>query len=210
MAAVLHVCRDLAGASADVKSGGWDRKRFGGVEVYGKTLGLVGVGEISHRVARRAVVFGMRVLGHDPFVAPYDFPLVETGVEAADLDDLLTASDFVSLHVPLNESTRNLLSKEAFEKMKPTAWLINTSRGGVVDEIELARALENGLLGGTVLDVFAEEPPRAGNPLLARENVVLTPHVAGLTGEAQARTSALVAREIAKVLRGERSLCVVD
>lgn len=210
MAAVLHVSRDLAGANADVKAGGWNRKGFGGVEVYGKTLGLVGVGEISHRVARRAISFGMRVLGHDPFVAPYDYPLVETGVEPTNLDDLLAGSDFVSPHVPLNEGTRNLFSREAFEKMKPTAWLINTSRGGVVDEAELARALDEGSPGGAVLDVLVEEPPRPDNPLLARENVILTPHVAGLTEEAQARTSTLVAREIVKVLRGERSLCVVE
>lgn len=208
MAAVLHISRNLSGASASVKSGAWDRKGFGGREVYGKTLGLVGVGEISHRVARRAAAFGMRVMGHDPFVAPYDYPIVETGVELVYLEELLSASDFISLHVPLNESTRNLFSNETFERMKPTAWLINSSRGGVVDETGLALALERGILGGAVLDVFAEEPPRSDNPLMDLENVILTPHVAGLTEEAQVRTSVLVAREVVKILRGEESLCV--
>lgn len=210
MAAILAVCRDISGANADVKGGGWDRGRFGGAEVYGKTLGLVGAGEISHRVARRAAAFGMRVLGHDPFVAPYDFPAVETGVELVDLKALLESSDFVSLHVPLNNGTRNLFSAEAFGKMKPGAWLINTSRGGVVNEAELVRALDEGVIGGAVLDVLEQEPPRKGNPLLERDRVILTPHVAGLTEEAQLRTSVLVAREVGKVLRGEPSLCVAS
>lgn len=209
MAAVLHVSRNLSGASADVKAGGWDRREFGGTEVYGKTLGLVGVGEISHRVARRASAFGMRLLGHDPFVAPYDYPIVETGVELTGMDDLLAASDFVSLHVPLSEGTRDLLSGETLRKMKPGAWLINTSRGSVVNEADLSRVLDEGCLGGAVLDVLGEEPPHEDNPLPAHERTILTPHVAGMTEEAQVKTSMLVAREVIKVLRGEPSLCVV-
>ncbi len=208
MAAILTVCRDISGASADVKTGGWDWGMFGGVEVYGKTLGLVGLGEISHRVARRAGAFGMRVLGCDPFVAPYDYPVVETGVDLVDLDALLAASDFVSLHVPLDDGTRNLFSAETFGKMKPGAWLINTSRGGVVNEADLARALDDDEIGGAILDVLEEEPPDE-SPLREHEKVILTPHVAGLTQEAQVRTSVLVAREVVKVLRGEPSLCVV-
>lgn len=208
MAAVLRICRDLSGADADVRAGGWDRRRFTGTEVHGKTLGLVGVGEISQRVARRAVAFGMRVLGHDPFVAPYDYAISEIGVEPVSLEDLLELSDFVSLHVPLNDGTRSLVSGGAFERMKPTAWLINTSRGGVVDETELARALGGGGIGGAVLDVLSKEPPD-GSPLLEQERLILTPHVAGLTEEAQMNTSVLVAHEVLKILRGEPSLCTV-
>jgi D-3-phosphoglycerate dehydrogenase/(S)-sulfolactate dehydrogenase len=208
MAAVLQCSRNLFAADADVRAGNWDRRRFTGSEVYGKTLGLVGMGEIGQRVARRATAFGMRVLGYDPYVAPYDYPIVETGVELVDLDTLLGSSDFVSLHVPLNPSTWHLFSWATFEKMKPGAWLINAARGGVVDEADLARALEGGLLGGAVLDVLEEEPVSKTSPLLRQDRVVFTPHVAGLTEEAQVNTSVLVVKEVIKVLQGQPSLCV--
>jgi D-3-phosphoglycerate dehydrogenase len=207
--AVLLASRNLSAASEDVKSGGWDRRRFGGSEVYGKTLGLVGVGEISRRVARRASAFGMSVVGHDPYVAPYDYPAVELGIELLDLDAVLDQADFISLHLPLTPGTRNLLSIDEFRKMKPHAWVINTSRGGVVNEADLASALDQELVGGAVLDVLESEPPQSDNPLLVHDHVVLTPHVAGLTEEAQVNTSILVAREVKKVLRGQPSLCVV-
>ena len=209
MAAMLDRSRTLRGANDDVRAGNWDRRRFTGMEVYGKTLGLVGVGEIAQRVARRAQAFGMRVVGHDPYVAPYDYPVVETGVELMGLDSVLETSDFVSLHVPLNPGTRGLFSMATFRKMKPGAWLINTSRGGVIDEVDLSRALDEGLVSGAVLDVLEREPVQEDNPLLKQENVILTPHIAGLTEEAQVNTSVLVAREVMKVLRGEPSLCVV-
>ena len=209
MAAMLECSRNLSGANQDVKAGNWDRKRFTGSEVYGKTLGLVGMGEIARRVAPRADALGMRVVGYDPFVAPYDYPVVEMGVELVELDELLQSADFISLHVPLNKGTKDLFSFSAFERMKSNAWLINTSRGGVVNEKDLARALDEDLIGGAVLDVLEEEPPAPDHPLLRHDNVILTPHVAGLTEEAQVNTSVLVAREIAKVLRGEPSLCVV-
>lgn len=209
MAAMLECSRKLSAANRNVRDGNWDRKRFTGSELYGKTLGLVGVGEIAQRVARRAAAFGMRVVGHDPFVAPYDYPVVETGIELLELDELLQAADFITLHVPLNKSTRDLFSYSAFKKMRSGAWLINTARGGVVNETDLALALEEDLIGGAVLDVLEEEPPVPDHPLLRHDRVVLTPHVAGLTEEAQVNTSVLVAREIVKVLQGEPSLCVV-
>ena len=208
MAAILQCSRNLFAADEDVRAGNWDRRRFTGSEVYGKTLGLVGMGEIGQRVARRATAFNMRVLGYDPYVAPYDYPIVETGVELVDLDALLGSSDFVSLHVPLNPSTWHLFSWATLEKMKPGAWLINAARGGVVDEADLARALEGGLLGGAVLDVLEEEPVSNISPLLRQDRVVFTPHVAGLTEEAQVNTSVLVVKEVIKVLQGQPSLCV--
>ncbi len=209
VAAMLDLSRTLREANDDVRAGNWDRRRFTGTEIHGKTLGLVGVGEIAQRVARRADAFGMRVVGYDPYVAPYDYPVIETGVELMNLDDLLEASDFVSLHVPLNPGTRGLFSLPTLRKMKQDAWLINTSRGGVIDEVDLCRALDEGLIGGAVLDVLEQEPVPADSPLLEQENVVLTPHTAGLTEEAQVNTSVMVAREVLKVLRGEPSLCVV-
>ena len=209
VAAMLDRSRNLRDANDDVRAGNWDRRRFTGTEIHGKTLGLVGVGEIAQRVARRADAFGMRVVGYDPYVAPYDYPVIETGVELMNLDDLLEASDFVSLHVPLNPGTRGLFSLPTLRKMKQDAWLINTSRGGVIDEVDLCLALDEGLIGGAVLDVLEREPVPADSPLLEQENVVLTPHIAGLTEEAQVNTSVMVAREVLKVLRGEPSLCVV-
>ena len=209
MVAMLECSRNLSAGNLDVRAGNWDRKRFTGTELYGKVLGLVGVGEIARRVARRADAFGMRVVGYDPFVAPYDYPVVEMGVELVSMDELLQAADFISLHVPLNKGTRDLFSFSAFEKMKSNAWLINTSRGGVVNEKDLARALDEDLIGGAVLDVLEEEPPAPDHPLFRHDRVILTPHVAGLTEEAQVNTSVLVAREIVKVLQGEPSLCVV-
>ncbi len=209
VAAMLDRSRTLREANDDVRAGNWDRRRFTGTEIHGKTLGLVGVGEIAQRVARRADAFGIRIVGYDPYVAPYDYPVIETGVELMGLDDLLEASDFVSLHVPLNPGTRGLFSLPTLRKMKSGAWLINTSRGGVIDEVDLSRALDEGLIGGAVLDVLEQEPVPADSPLLEQENVVLTPHIAGLTEEAQVNTSVMVAREVLKVLRGEPSLCVV-
>ena len=209
MATIFQCSRNLFAADEDVRAGNWDRRRFAGSEVYGKTLGLVGVGEIAQRVARRATVFGMRVLGYDPYVNPYDYPLVETKVELVDLDALLASSDFVSLHVPLNQTTWYLFSWATFERMKLSAWLINTSRGRVVNEADLARALTDGLLGGTVLDVLEDEPISNTSPLLKQDHVMVTPHIAGLTEEAQVNTSVLVAQEVIKVLQGRPSLCVV-
>ncbi|MCA3749104.1 MAG: hydroxyacid dehydrogenase [Rubrobacter sp.] len=209
LAAMLRACRELDAACEDVRAGSWDRARFTGVELCGKTLGLVGLGEISRRVARRAAAFGMRLLGYDPFVGPYDFPVAELGVRPVGLEELLESSDFVSLHLPLTPKTRNLLSLRELGRMRPEAWLINTSRGSIVNERALLEVLEKGAIGGAVLDVLEEEPPRPGSPLLSHERVLITPHVAGLTGESQVRSSVLVAREVGKVLRGESSLCVV-
>ena len=208
MAALLRACRELDAATSSVRSGGWDRARFTGAELCGKTLGLVGLGEISRRVARRAGAFGMRLLGHDPFVGPYDFPVAELGVEPVGLGELLERSDFVSLHLPLTPKTRHLLSRDELSGIKRGAWLINTSRGGIVDENALLEVLEENRLAGAVLDVLEEEPPASESPLLSHERVLVTPHVAGLTGESQVRSSVLVAREVGKVLRGEGSLCL--
>ncbi len=209
MAAMLSCSRNLSAANEDVRCGHWDRRRFTGSELYGKCLGLIGVGEIAQRVARRASAFGMRLVGHDPYVAAYDYPVTEAGIRLVEMNTLLASADFVSLHVPLDRGTRGLFSLPVFEKMKRTAWIINTSRGGIIEETDLARALDEEMIGGAVLDVLEEEPATSDNPLLKRERAVLTPHVAGLTEEAQVRTSVLVAEEIVKVLQGKDSLCKV-
>ena len=210
MAAMLSAVRPLHLADMDVRKGDWNRKKHTGEELANKTIGLIGLGEISHRVAKRAKAFGMNVIGYDPFITPYDFIVAETGVSVCDsLDELLRVADFVSLHVPLTKETKNLISASELKKMKPAAYIINTSRGGIIDENALSDALNNHIIHGAYIDVLEDEPISLQNKLLSSERTIITPHIAGLTDESQVRTSVLVAKEVVKVLKGESSLCIV-
>lgn len=209
IAALLHVYREVAAADASTRAGGWERARFGGMELAGKTLGLIGAGEIGRRVAVRAQAFGMRVVAYDPLVGPYDFAPAEQHIELLPLDDVLSASDCLSLHVPLIPATRNLIDGAALARMRPGAVLINTSRGGIVDERALLTALAEGTIRHAILDVRENEPPDADDPLLRSPHVTLTPHVAGLTAEAQERTSRLVVSDVLRTLAGERAIGMV-
>lgn len=207
-AAMLAFSRRLEEATGDVKKGNWNRKKFTLSELYGKTLGLVGVGEIGSRLAARAKAFGMNLIGYDPYLPPYETACTEFGVCMTTLEEVLAQSDFISLHLPLNDATRNLINRERLSRMRPTAYVINTARGGIINEDDLFEALKSGLIAGAALDVMSQEPP-AGSPLLDLDNIILTPHIAGLTEEAQVRTSVLVAREVCKVLQGQPSSCCV-
>jgi D-3-phosphoglycerate dehydrogenase len=207
--AIFTSIRSLTEASVDVKQGNWNRKRFTGGEISSKVLGLIGVGEISHRVAVRARALGMRVIGYDPFVSPFDFPVAESGVELVKLEKLYSKSDFISLHVPLTAQTRNMIDQDAMKRMKSSAYIINSSRGGIINEDELVYALENKVIAGAVLDVLEQEPPAADHPLMGLDNCIITPHIAGLTEESQVRTSELVANEVIHELEGRKSLCRV-
>ncbi|GAA0441578.1 hypothetical protein GCM10008983_18410 [Lentibacillus halophilus] len=210
MAAMLDASRPLSDADADVRRGSWDRKFFTGYELNQRTLGLVGMGEISNRTARRAKAFGMDVIGYDPFVAPFDHILAETGVRAANtLDELLGESDFISIHVPLTNDTKHMMNKDKFSLMKPHAYVINSARGGIVHERDLVDAVESGDIAGAYLDVLEKEPVEADSPLAQVESIRLSPHIAGLTDEAQSRTAMLVAQEVDRVLHGGRSICAV-
>ncbi|MGI8316961.1 hydroxyacid dehydrogenase [Halobacillus mangrovi] len=210
MNAVLSSNRSISDADGDVHKGRWDRTMHTGGEVYGKTIGLVGLGEIAHRVAKRAHAFGMNVVGYDPFITDYDHVIAETGVEAkSTLEEMLELSDFVSVHVPLNPSTKNLMGLEEFKAMKSNAYIINTSRGGIINESDLVEALYKQHIAGAYLDVLESEPVIRDHPLLSYSNVVITPHIAGLTKESQIRTSILVTKEVTKVLKGNPSLCIV-
>jgi len=209
--AMLALARKLSAADRSTKSGGWDRATFGaGTELYGKTFGLIGLGDIGARVAKRAIAFGMHVVAHDPLITPLHFAAAEFNVPLLSLDEVLRTSDFVSLHVPLLPATANLINAGRLAMMKPTAILINTSRGGIVDEAALAEALRTGRLGGAALDVRAHEPPGSSDPLAALDNVLLTPHIAGLTTESQARVCAAVADDVLRVLRGGKPLFAVQ
>ncbi|MTI79902.1 MAG: hydroxyacid dehydrogenase [Firmicutes bacterium] len=207
-ASMLSFARQLGKATDDVKKGGWNRKQFTLQELFGKTLGLIGVGEIGSRLAARAKTFGMEVIGFDPFLPPYEVAITEFGVKLSSLEYVISNSDFISMHVPLNEKTRNLINKKTLKMMKPTTCIINTARGGIINEDDLYEALKNKQIAGAALDVLAKEPP-TGSPLMKLDNIILSPHIAGLTEEAQVRTSVLVAREVAKVMSGETSLCCV-
>ncbi|MFZ4451254.1 hydroxyacid dehydrogenase [Salibacterium aidingense] len=196
MSAMFHVTRPLGAAAQDVKAGRWDRRGFTKGELYGKTLGLVGTGETGLRAAGRAKALGMKVIGYDPFVKPYDYAVMETGIEMMALDEVLQHADFVSLHVPLTPATQYLMNRDRLQQMKPASWIINSSRGGVIKEDDLFHAVENGEISGAFLDVIENEPIDPTHPLLSLENCFITPHIAGLTEEAQSRTSKMIAEEI--------------
>jgi len=181
-------------------SGVWKKKLLVGTEVTGKTLGVVGLGRIGRLVAERGRGLGMKVLGHDPYLEVEGNANPVPGVALMDLDDLLAQSDFVSLHVPLTDSTRNLISWERLARIKHGARLIHVSRGGVVDEEAVLDALSTGRLGGAAFDVYVQEPPPADHPLLARDDVVLTPHLGASSEEAQLRVALDIAEQISTFL----------
>lgn len=206
LAAMLHVARELAAADASVRAGAWDRARFGGHELWGATLGLIGAGEIGRRVGRRTRAFGMEVVAYDPLVGPYDFAAAEQAITLLPLADVLARADYVSLHVPLLPATRHLINAATLAQMRPQAVLINTSRGAIVDETALRAALDAGRPRFAVLDVREHEPPGPDDALHRHPRVLLTPHVAGLTAEAQERTSRLVVGDVLRALDGERAI----
>jgi (S)-sulfolactate dehydrogenase len=175
-----------------------------GREVHGKCLGLVGFGSIGQLTARLAQALGMSVVAYDPAYSAVAVMWGQHAVEPLALDALLARADVVSLHVPLIDSTRNLIDARRLALMKRSAALINTSRGGIVDESALARALEAGELAGAALDVFAVEPLQAGTPLAAAPNLLLTPHIAGVTVESNVRVSSLIAQRVAEALQVPR------
>ncbi|HVX93601.1 MAG TPA: hydroxyacid dehydrogenase [Polyangia bacterium] len=190
---MFALARKIPGADASMKRGEWEKKKFMGVEIAGKTLGVVGLGNIGRNAASRGVGLGMKVLGFDPH-PPKELP---AGVTLASLDDVITKSDFITLHVPLVESTKNLFNAQTFAKMKKGSYLINCARGGIVDESAVLPALESGQLAGAALDVFGKEPPEA-SPLFKHDNVILTPHLGASSKEAQEK----VAIELAEVFIG--------
>ncbi len=206
LGAMLELSRRFAEVSAAVHGGVWDRQAAIGFELYGKTLGVVGLGDIGSRLARRAAAFGMKLLASDPVVHDNSFAVQEYGLELLELRDLLGRADFVSLHAPLLPGTRHLINAETLAFFKPSAYLVNTARGGLVDEAALASALRQGKLAGAALDVRENEPPGADDPLRGLENVLLTPHVAGVTEASNRRVCLHVANDVLRVLKGAAPL----
>jgi D-3-phosphoglycerate dehydrogenase len=183
LALMLAMVRHISRADASLRRGEWERKRFQGIELYGKTLGLAGAGRIGSEVAKRARAFGMRVVAYDPYLSRERAEQV--GIELVTLPDLFEQADVISVHVPLTDETRGMIGSVELALMKPTAYLVNASRGGVVDEKALAEALRSGRPAGAALDVFEEEPVSPDNPLLELDNVVAAPHLGAATHEAQ-------------------------
>lgn len=201
IAAAMSLLRAAYGVSDAVIHGDWPRQACIGREVAGKVLGLVGFGGIARETARRALALGMEVIAHDPFVAPED-PGWRLVVRKRGLDSLLEAADVISLHLPLTDGTRNLIDADAIARMRPGAIVINTARGGVVDEVALVDALKAGRLSGAALDVFAREPidAESGAVFASLPNLILTPHIAGVTVESNVRVSAVTAENVRRVL----------
>jgi D-3-phosphoglycerate dehydrogenase len=196
---LLALWRNIPQAHAAVKAGRWERSRYGGQELAGKTLGLLGFGRIGQQVARRALALGMRVVAFDPFVSRERFR--ELGVEgAASQEAVFASSDVVSLHLPLTDETRGAVGRSALEGARDGIRIVNTARGELVDEDALLEALESGKVAGAALDVFSTEPYTG--PLLELDNVVLTPHLAASTEEAQDRAGVIVAEQVAAALEG--------
>jgi (S)-sulfolactate dehydrogenase len=191
-------------AGADVLAGKWPRTRLAGREAQGLTLGLLGFGAIARQVARRAVVFGMRVLAADPFVAAADPGWTQYGVERAEFPDFLSRLDVLSVHTPLTSETRGAVDATALARLPRGGYLINTARGEIVVESALAEALRSGHLAGATIDVFAEEPFPAGSLYVGVPNLILSPHVSGVTKESNRRTGTLVAENVRRVLEGEK------
>jgi (S)-sulfolactate dehydrogenase len=198
--AALILLRGSYAAAAEVIEGNWPRRSCIGREIGGKRLGLIGFGGIARQTAARARAFGMAVTAHDPFVAAAD-PAWD-GIGRLEMADLLAAADVISLHVPLIDGTRGLIGAEAIAAMKKGAILINTSRGGIVDEAAIGAALRGGHLGGAALDVFATEPvsENSARQFAAAPNLILTPHIAGVTEESNVRVGALTATNVRRVL----------
>jgi D-3-phosphoglycerate dehydrogenase len=198
MALILATMRHVAAADASLRAGNWDRARFQGSEMLGRRLGLIGAGRIGAEVAIRCQSFGMDVIIYDPYLS--EERADEIGSRLTDLDEVVRTADVISLHVPLNDETRGIISEESISKMKAGTYVINASRGGVVVESDLANALESGHLGGAALDVYEEEPLTEGSPLRNAPRLTLTPHLGAATVEAQGHVAVEVAANVAAVL----------
>ena len=197
---LMAVSRHIPQACASLRSGQWERAKFVGTELFGKTLGIVGLGKIGTEVAKRAQVFGMRVLAYDPFLSTERAQQSE--FQLADLKTIYAEADFITVHTPLTADTRHMIGAKEIASMKKGVRLINCARGGILDEQALAQAIKEGHVGGAAMDVFEEEPPAKDHPLLLLPQVVATPHLGASTEEAQLNVAIEVAKQVADALLG--------
>jgi D-3-phosphoglycerate dehydrogenase len=188
---MLALSRHIVKGTVGIKEGKWEKKVLKGVELFGKTLGIIGLGRIGKELAKRGKALGMKVIAYDPYITA-------EGVDMVDLDTLLRDSDYISIHTPLTDETRHLIGRSAFEKMKKNAILVNCARGGIVDEDALIKALKIGKIAGAGLDVYEIEPPKVSE-LMELPNVTFTPHIGALTKGAQER----IGEEVVKIIKNE-------
>jgi D-3-phosphoglycerate dehydrogenase len=200
LALMFAVARKIPTAVKSVKEGRWERKKFVGIELRGKTLGVLGLGRIGYEVAKRAVALDMNVIAYDPYISKERAN--EIGVKLVSFEDVIKNSDIITVHVPKTKETLNLISKREFDLMKDGVFLINCARGGIVDEKALYDALVNGKVKGAALDVYEKEPPDPKNPLLDLDNVVTTPHLGASTREAQLGVGLTIAKEMVNFAKG--------
>jgi D-3-phosphoglycerate dehydrogenase len=205
---MLALARHIPAANLSLREGRWERKRFMGVEVRGKTLGVIGLGQVGSEVARRARGLEMHLLGHDPFVSEERAQVM--GVELVSLTDLLKRSDFISLHTTLTPDTRNLIGEPQLKLVKPSVRIINTARGPLIDAGALCRAVDEGRVAGAAIDVFEKEPPPPDSILLKNDKILVTPHLGASTAEAQERVAVDVAEQIIAVLKGQPARYAVN
>lgn len=198
-AMLMALARQIPQAASSTKSGRWEKNRFLGVELMGKTLGVIGMGRIGSTVAARAKAFGMEVAAYDPYFTRE--AAAELGVEMTTLTEVFERADFITLHTPLTEETRGLIDKEAIARMKTGVRIINCARGGLIDEAALADAIREGKVAGAALDVFEREPVQSDNPLLALDQVIATPHLGASTQEAQFGVATMIAEQILEYLK---------
>ena len=198
IALMLSLARSIPSASVSTKAGRWEKKRFKGREIFGKTLGIVGLGTIGRQVAERAESFGMEVCAYDPFVSTD--AAKKCGVELLDLDPLLAKSDYISLHLSLNPETAGFINAETISKMRDGVCIINCARGGLIETAALEAAVSSGKVRGAALDVYEEEPP-GNSPLFAHQQVVATPHIGGSTAEAQVKVGIKIAAQVRDFLK---------
>ena len=199
-AMVMSMARNIPLANQSLREGRWDRKKYTGTELFGKTLGVVGIGRIGSEVGRRALAFQMKVLAYDPFSS--EERLKQLGFEKAELEDIYREADVITVHTPKTKETAHLLDDRAFAMMKKGVRVVNCARGGIIDEEALARALESGKCGGAAIDVYEEEPPAEDHPLVKREDCICTPHLGASTEEAQVNVAVDIARNVLDVLTG--------
>jgi D-3-phosphoglycerate dehydrogenase / 2-oxoglutarate reductase len=200
IALILAQARNITRADAALRQGRWERSRFQGTELYGKTLGVIGLGRVGTLVAQRMLSFGMRLVAYDPYVSRDR--AAQLGVELASLAEVLASADVVTIHLPKTPDTAGLIGERELAAMKPGARLVNTARGGLVDELALAKAVESGHLAGAALDVFAEEPATS-SPLFEDDSVVVTPHLGASTAEAQDKAGVTIAEQLLLALSGQ-------
>ncbi len=199
MSLILSLSRNVPQSNASLREGKWDRNKYMGVELYAKTLGIVGLGRIGGEVAKRAASFGMRVIAYDPYISVEK--ALELGIELVDFKEILKQSDYITLHTPITDETKYMFSDEEFAQMKQGVRIINCARGGIVDEAALARAIESGKVAGAALDVFETEPPKDFS-MFKLEKLVATPHLGASTEEAQVNVAIEVCKQVADALLG--------